>query len=143
MRYDQQYQNYGGYGYGGYPQSPQQQSYYNMQPQQPQPMFNEGVKTFFVNGIEGVKTFIIMPNQTVYLRDADSNKFYEKRADNMGRCEIKCYELTEFNENNQNTAPKQTKPAVTKEDIDELEAKINTALENLMKVIKGEPKENE
>lgn len=66
--------------YGQYQQQPQQTTY---------------LPLTFVNGIEGAKAFIVGANQTVYLKDSDSDMLYEKRADGQGRYSIKAYKLQE------------------------------------------------
>jgi hypothetical protein len=47
----------------------------------------------FVSGIEGAKAFIVTPNQTVYLRDSESDVLYIKSADMQGRYSLKIYNL--------------------------------------------------
>ena len=47
----------------------------------------------FVSGIEGAKAFIVTPNQTVYLRDSESDILYIKSADMQGRYSLKVYSL--------------------------------------------------
>lgn len=47
----------------------------------------------FVNGIEGAKSYIVAPNQTVYLRDSDADIIYIKTADPQGRYILKSYNL--------------------------------------------------
>ena len=47
----------------------------------------------FVNGIEGAKSYIVAPNQTVYLRDSDADIIYIKTADSQGRYNLKAYNL--------------------------------------------------
>lgn len=54
----------------------------------------------FVNGIEGAKAFIVGANQTVYLKDSDSNVLFEKRADSQGKYSILAYELKQIDLNN-------------------------------------------
>lgn len=47
----------------------------------------------FVSGIEGAKAFIVTPNQTVYLRDSESDTLFIKSADMQGRYSLKVYSL--------------------------------------------------
>jgi hypothetical protein len=58
---------------------PYQNNYQYQQSSYQQPM----QRTMFamINGIEDVRTFIVQPNQTVYLLDTTSNHFYIKKAD--------------------------------------------------------------
>ena len=60
------------------------------QPQQPQTNY---LPLTFISGIEGAKAFIVAPNQTVYLKDSDSNILYEKKADAQGRYSLTAFEL--------------------------------------------------
>lgn len=48
----------------------------------------------FVSGIEGAKAFIVAPNQTVYLRDSDTETLFIKTADAQGIYTLKTYNLT-------------------------------------------------
>ena len=75
------YNQYGQYPYNNYSYQPQmsQQTQY--------------IPLTFVSGIEGAKAFIVTPNQTVYLRDSDSDLLYIKSADNQGRYSLKIYNL--------------------------------------------------
>lgn len=79
---------YNQYPYGGYS---------NMNYQQPQTNY---LPLTFVNGIEGAKAFIVGANQTVYLKDSDSNVLFEKRADGQGKYSILAYELKQIDLNN-------------------------------------------
>ena len=69
----------------------------------------------FINGIEGAKAFIVAPNQTVYLKDSDSNILYEKKADAQGRYTLSAFELKaiEMNPPSNNPAPTKTEYATT------------------------------
>ena len=107
------YANYGNYGYpyGAYyqqPIMPQPQPYnmgngmnnQNPQPQQqvaPQPQQTSYLPLTYVSGIVGAKSFIVAPNQTIFLRDSDegSDVLFEKSADMYGKYTIKAYHLTE------------------------------------------------
>lgn len=65
------------------------------QPQQPQTNY---LPLTFISGIEGAKAFIVAPNQTVYLKDSDSNILYEKKADAQGRYSLTAYEMKPVND---------------------------------------------
>jgi hypothetical protein len=126
------------YGYGYNNTYPRQQIDYSPQPIQQQPM--NALPLVFVNGLIGAKSFVInQPNTTVYMRDSDSNMLYEKKANYEGRCTLKCYELKEVNMDEEGKIIKEEKPKnyVTKADIEELEAKINKAINDLSEAIKG------
>lgn len=66
---------------------------YNQQPQ------TTYLPLTFVSGIEGAKAFIVGANQTVYLKDSDSNVLYEKKADAQGRYTLIAYELNKIENN--------------------------------------------
>ena len=128
--------NYNQNGYGGYqqqmPQYPQtnyqqMQSYQPYQAQPQQQMIYHPLT--FVNGIEGAKAFIVNPNQTIYLKDSDSDMLYVKTADAQGRCELKSFVLS-TTESNNNQKPITPINYVTKEDLVALKDEI-------IKVIKG------
>lgn len=100
-------QNYGyGYPYGVNYQIPYQQPNYNnmgnvvqnQNQQQPQPQTSYLPLTF-TSGVVGVKSFIVQPNQTVFLRDSDegSDLLFQKSADMYGKYTIKAYHMVEVN----------------------------------------------
>lgn len=70
---------------------------YNQQPQ------TTYLPLTFVSGIEGAKAFIVGANQTVYLKDSDSNVLYEKKADAQGRYTLIAYELNKIENNTTST----------------------------------------
>ena len=80
--------NYG-YNYSQYGQYPYQQ-----------PQLNQYIPLTFVSGVEGAKAYIVAPNQTVYLRDSDTDVLYIKTADIQGKYTLKAYNLVPI-ENNQ------------------------------------------
>ena len=59
-----------------------------------QPYPQQKVNTYaFVNGIEGAKSFQIMPNQMVMLLDSDNPLIYKKTANSYGQATIEAFEL--------------------------------------------------
>lgn len=70
---------------------PYQNNYQYQQPNYQQPMQRTMFAT--INGIDDVRTFIVQPNQIVYLLDTTSNHFYIKKADMSGRYAIEDYLL--------------------------------------------------
>ena len=104
MNYNNPYFN----PYQSYPYT--QQQYH--QPQQQ--MQTNYLQLTFINGIEGAKAFIVAPNQTIYLKDSDSNILYEKKADAQGRYTLTAFELKQIDINNSSTnAPVKTEYATT------------------------------
>lgn len=91
--------------------NPYQQYPYTQPTQQQTPMTNY-LQLTFINGIEGAKAFIVAPNQTIYLKDSDSNILYEKKADAQGRYTLTAFELKPV-EINTLTAPIKTEYATT------------------------------
>ena len=88
------------------------QQYPYTQPTQQQPPMTNYLQLTFINGIEGAKAFIVAPNQTIYLKDSDSNILYEKKADAQGRYTLTAFELKPV-EINTPTAPVKTEYATT------------------------------
>lgn len=99
----QNQQNY----YGQQPNMPPgyngEQNGMQYQPQpQPQPQYQNNnpmpqsvvMPLVYVNGVEGAKSYIVFPNRTVYLRDADNNILYEKQSDYQGKCKLIAYTMT-------------------------------------------------
>jgi hypothetical protein len=73
--------------------NPYQQYPYTQPIQQQNAPMTNYLQLTFINGIEGAKAFIVAPNQTVYLKDSDSNILYEKKADAQGRYTLTAFEL--------------------------------------------------
>ena len=80
------------YNYNQFGQYPYNYNQYQYQPQQMQQQ-TQYIPLTFVSGIEGAKAFIVTPNQTVYLRDSDSDMIFIKTADTQGRYTLKTYNL--------------------------------------------------
>ena len=112
----------------------------NVQYQQPQPIQQQTtyLPLTFVNGIEGAKAFIVGANQTIYLKDSDSNVLFEKKADSQGKYTILAYELKPLELSN---IGKETKVEqinyMTFEDFKKYEMKFENTIEELKKKIEG------
>lgn len=52
----------------------------------------------FVNGIEGAKSFQMLPNQTVLLMDSDSPMCFMKTSNAMGQSTLRYFKLLEVTE---------------------------------------------
>ena len=87
--------------------NPYQQYPYTQPTQQQTPMTNY-LQLTFINGIEGAKAFIVAPNQTIYLKDSDSNILYEKKADAQGRYTLTAFELKPVEINTPQATPTNT-----------------------------------
>jgi hypothetical protein len=95
---------------------PYQNNYQYQQPSYQQPMQRNMFA--LINGIEDVRTFIVQPNQIVYLLDTTSNHFYIKKADMSGRYVIEEYLLVK--------AEQEQNDYVKKSDFQALQAQIET-----------------
>ena len=147
---------YAGYPYGNlYQPYGTNQGYQNNYGQQPQPqMFQPQPQTSylpltFTSGLVGAKSFIVSPNQTVYLKDSDegSNILFEKSADQNGRYTLRAYELNEIKvddigkpkESVKSQANQITKEDMryfaTKDDLIALQRVLETQMNNLSSLI--------
>lgn len=89
----------------------------------------------FVNGIEGAKSYQVLPNQMMLLMDSDNPICYMKQADNMGKSSIRYFKLEEIDEAKTKeilSTPTPTIEYALKSDLDN----INSKLEELTKLIK-------
>lgn len=109
--------------YYQYPYVNQNQNYYQPQQQTKYHPFT------FVSGIEGAKAFIVNPNQTVYLKDSDSDILYKKSANQDGVYSMIAYEMKLIN-----TEPKQ-ESFVTQKQLIDFENVFYEKLNNLSKEI--------
>lgn len=84
------------YGYGVQPGFyGQQQQFYPQPVQTPiQTQKPKFMPLYFTNGLVGVQSMILEPNEKVYLLDSDNKSLYVKSADNEGRYNIETYELS-------------------------------------------------
>jgi hypothetical protein len=124
--------------------NPYQQYPYTQPTQQQTPMTNY-LQLTFINGIEGAKAFIVAPNQTIYLKDSDSNILYEKKADAQGRYTLTAFELKPV-EINTPTAPVKTEYATTS-DLNALKSffteQVNILSSEIKKAVRSEVLNNE
>lgn len=128
------YMPYNTYGFNPY----QQQQVQQVQQPEPQPVPQimqkiTNCEWIFVNGLSQVKEHIVQPNQTFYFLDNNDPILYEKKADNLGSCQIKAYQMKEINLNDINQSGNINVPDVTKDDINALAARISQ-LEQQMQV---------
>ena len=124
--------------------NPYQQYPYTQPTQQQTPMTNY-LQLTFINGIEGAKAFIVAPNQTIYLKDSDSNILYEKKADAQGRYTLTAFELKPV-EINTPTAPVKTEYATTS-DLNALKSffteQVSILSSEIKKAVRSEATSNE
>lgn len=136
--------NYNNPYFNQYQQYPYTNGYNNHQVyQQVQPQTSY-IPLTFINGIEGAKAFIVAPNQTVYLKDSDSNILYEKRADQQGKYTLTAYELKPIDVNKPITEQKVANEYATTSDLNALKSifteQIGILSKELEKLIKTQNK---
>lgn len=83
----------------------------------------------FVNGIEGAKSYLMQPNQSVLLMDSDELKCYMKQSDSTGKATIRTFKLEEITEKEESKMP--VGDYVSKADFDTLSNKFDELLKKL------------
>ena len=75
-----------------------QNQYQQTLPQyQQQQQVNQGL--LWVQGVEGAKSYLVAPNTTVLLMDADAQRFYLKSTDGTGIPNLRTFEYSEVTQN--------------------------------------------
>ena len=74
----------------------------------------------FVNGIEGAKSYQMMPNQTVLLMDSDSPVCFMKTSNAMGQSTLRYFKLIETTEKELTTVPEDSPLGILTKRVDEL-----------------------
>ena len=74
-----------------------QNQYQQTIPQYQQQPANQGL--LWVQGVEGAKSYLVAPNTTVLLMDADAQRFYLKSTDGTGIPNLRMFEYTEVTQN--------------------------------------------
>ncbi len=69
---------------------------------QPQQQVNQGL--LWVQGEAGAKSYLVAPNTTVLLMDADAQRFYIKSTDAAGMPSLRTFEFSEVHQTSQQTA---------------------------------------
>lgn len=87
----------------------------------------------FVNGLEGAKSYPIMPGQTIMLMDNDSPVCFMKTADTLGKTNLKCFKLIEIEEQELIKTPINKETQELKDEI----TNINKRIEDLISLVKG------
>lgn len=70
-----------------------QNQYQQIIPQYQQQQSNQGL--LWVQGVEGAKSYLVAPNTTVLLMDADAQRFYLKSTDGTGIPNLRMFEYSE------------------------------------------------
>lgn len=111
------YQQYGtGYYGGGYYNNNNNMGAYQQPPQSQQISPYTFLPLTFVNNVDDVNRFVVPLNQSVYLRDSNSNTLYIKSTNTQGQTSIEQFKLVRFNEENS----QQGNEYVTKQDFNAL-----------------------
>lgn len=120
------YQPY--YGYQGY----------QVQPQSSQPQAQQSNGIIWVQGEAGAKSYLVAPNNTVQLWDSESQTIYLKSADASGMPSMRILDYTiRPNSPTQNAMTGQnesSEKAVTQQDINTLQAQIDTIKQQISKI---------
>lgn len=81
-----------------------------------------------VNGLEGAKSYNMMPNQSMMLMDGSNPYVYMKTTNQMGQASIRCFKLVEEQLEQIEVA---NSPYATKNDFKELNDKIDQLMSKL------------
>lgn len=92
-----------------------------------QPQFNT---YYFVNGIEGAKSFVVQPNQTVLLMDSDSPMCYMKQSNGIGQSSIRYFKLVELKEQDVKQEPENPELESIKQRITNIEELLKKEKKN-------------
>ena len=121
--YQPQYQPFGNMYQSPYGQPPYYNAYANlqnnqqnfqqqqqMQMQNPQPTMQMQSNIEYVNGIEGAKAFILLPNSQKLLLDSDNAFFYIKTTDTQGKPSVRRFRYIDIDAEQQaeRTQPEQS-----------------------------------
>ncbi len=100
----------------------------------------------FVNGIEGAKSYMLMPGNTMLLMDADNPVCYMKSCDANGIPNLRYFKLEEMDEA---TARALTQPVAkpqvdyaTKEDFNSLNKKLDELMKKFDRPVKKDKEVN-
>ena len=75
-----------------------------------------------VNGLEGAKSYNLVPNQSILLMDGSNPYIYLKSTNQMGQATIRCFKLVEEKVEDLEVS---NSPYATKNDFKELNEKID------------------
>lgn len=81
-----------------------------------------------VNGLEGAKSYNLMPNQSILLMDSSNPYIYMKTTNQMGQATIRCFKLVEEKLEDIEVS---SSPYATKNDLNILSNKIDELLKQL------------
>ena len=81
-----------------------------------------------VNGLEGAKSYNMMPNQSMMLMDGSNPYVYMKTTNQMGQATIRCFKLVEEKLEEIEVA---SSPYATKSDFNKLSEKLDDLITKL------------
>ena len=81
-----------------------------------------------VNGLEGAKSYNLMPNQSMLLMDGSNPYIYMKTTNQLGQATIRCFKLVEEKIEDIEVS---NSPYATKNDLNILNSKIDELLKQL------------
>ena len=87
----------------------------------------------FVSGLDGAKSYPIMPGQSLMLMDSNNPVCYMKSADNMGTPTLKCFKLVEITEQELSKKPSDPETIALKEEV----TALNKRIDDLVKLMEG------
>lgn len=88
------------------------------------PYYQQRQNTYaFVNGVEGAKSFIVQPNQTVLLMDSDAPMCYMKQSNGIGQATLRYFKLVEVSAEDINK-PKTDEMSDILKRLEEIEKKL-------------------
>ena len=81
-----------------------------------------------VNGLDGAKSYNLMPNQSILLMDSSNPYVYMKTTNQMGQANIRCFKLVEEKLEEIEVS---NSPYATKNDLSALNEKLDTLISQL------------
>lgn len=119
-------QNFNNYPYGNnfYQQNQ------DMSKIKPRPIFE-----YITGGIDAARMYPMTPNQTVYLKDEQSNLLFERKTDANGLFSFKTFELVEVKQADSSNF-------ATKTDLAELQSQIQSQINGIINLLQGNVQTN-
>lgn len=90
---------------------------------------------YITGGIEAARMYPMTPNQTVYLKDEQSNLLFERKTDSNGLFSFKTYQLVEVKQAD-------TSNFATKTDLVELQQQIQNQINGIVNLLQDNKQAN-
>ena len=129
-----------GYNYPYIPQTTPNYYYQNAANNYNSPPKPNYIPMMLVAGLEGTNEIIVFPNQSVYLKDSNSNMLFIKQADAQGRYSLKAYDLKEVSLND---IGKPIDNGVTRDDFKELTNHVSILTQKIDSILKSKEVQDE